>query len=226
VVQYVPMTERTVALPRTEDKGNLAPRVQAISTLICTPAKEGPVRTLIGVLVIATQANAASIGLFSTSDCGSCNLTIPVGISANVYVSAVMDDLYPFSLTAAEFRVTGLPIGWSVMATPNANANVVLGNPLDGGVSIGFPSPQLGGCVVLYTLVVTANVPASNVVLRVTEKEPPSSPIRRCPVIWINCVNCQTGVCVDGGEVFINANESCTVGVARRAWSAVRVLFR
>lgn len=169
---------------------------------------------------------AVSIGLFSTPDCSSCNLTVPPGETRSFYASVVTAGLPNAGVVNAMFRITGLPSGWLTTVTPHPNANYVTGDLFGSGGSIEFGDEGLSGdCVTLYTIAVTNYNPQSNVVLRVERRlDPAGPPAWQCRLVHLNCP-CGP-YCVDGGVLFINSDEECTVGTARSTWTAMKELYQ
>jgi hypothetical protein len=131
-----------------------------------------------------------------------------------------------FALSGAEMRVEGLPEAWSAVSVPSPQANIALGNPFGSGANIAFSSPPLGTCLLLYTVWVTANTAESDVTLKVMRHTTPSNPIYACPRIFIECGPCDWFLCSTGGEMFVNSNRSCNVGVDARAWTGIKGLYR
>jgi hypothetical protein len=178
-------------------------------------------------------AVAASISLFSDSDCSSCNLTVPAGSTRTLYIKVLTEGLPPYvtGIVGAEFKVTGLPPGWMTTSTPNPASHVSDGDPFGPvGTRIAFPQPQPGTCILLFTVSLTATTPANDVTLQVTSRTPPSDPNAPCPNVSPDCTPnpCPfaPNPCVDGGTMFINSSKDCTIGVAPATWSAIRVLYR
>jgi hypothetical protein len=180
------------------------------------------------VLLIATQAAAAqpSIGLFSDDDCGSCNLNFSgPGATATLYIKAVgiaPGDLCG-GLTGAEFRVVGLPSGWSAVSTPTPIADVTIGDPFGAGANIGFLPSVPGTCITLFTVVVTGDTQPAT--LRVERHSQVSNPNFQCPILR-GADPCFTTYCVTGGTVLVNAGLPCAVGVDRSHWTDVKELYK
>lgn len=192
-------------------------------------------RTLLLATMLATlvapRAHAQSFGIFSTPDCSSCNLSIPMDGTGTFYVRALTGFLE--HLTGAELRVVGLPPEWQVVSvTPNPQSNVSIGSLLGAGANIAFPSDQEGDCIGLYTVVIRATTAATDVTLRVTRHSTPSNPNFPCPVIVPNCwrkaeatPTCFWLVCASGGSMFVNSSANCMVGVQPSTWSALKQLY-
>jgi hypothetical protein len=188
---------------------------------------------LVILLVLApASAQSASIGLFSTPDCTSCNLDLSPGETKFVYVSALTEGLPDWVLWGggAEFRVAGLPPGWVTVSIPNPQISLIIGDPFDQGVLLGFPQLPQGTCVLLYTVVLWAPLgqPQEDVALHVTARTPPSFPNYPCPWFTLYCgpaCDIFDPYCVGGGTLFINSSQTCTVGVQQHTWSEVKSLY-
>jgi hypothetical protein len=173
----------------------------------------------------AVPAWAASIALFSTPDCSSCNLSVPLAGLGTFYVCALARDFEPSLPDGAEFRVVGVPPGWFIRSvTPNPAAAAIVGNPLGAGVNIAFATGQPGPCLNLFTIEVIATTAVSDVVLRVAPHATPSNPAFRCPALFMDWVP-YAEICVDGGEMFLNSSRDCAVGAAPTTWSKVKRLY-
>ena len=93
------------------------------------------------------------IGIYSDPAGTQPCRTVPPNTAATLHVFATTMGATTAGIRGAEFRVSvSTPSGWLLSFTPAANANVVLGNPIDtdpapnagGGVSLGFPQCQEG----------------------------------------------------------------------------------
>jgi hypothetical protein len=178
------------------------------------------------IALCAATANAASIGLFSDRDCGSCNLVIPTpGGSATLYVQAVGISGSEFcgGLTGAEFRVVGLPVGWSAVSTPSPLVIVSIGDPFGAGSNLGVYPPVSGGCIAFFSVVLTGDT--RETVLHVERHANPANPNYQCPNVQPGDP-CDGRICVDGGTLFVNSASSCTVGVTRHSWERVKGLYK
>jgi len=182
--------------------------------------------TVIAVSLVQVQpVVAASIGLFSTPDCSSCNLSAPLLMTEVFYVNVITTGLPNSGVVGAEFRITGLPVGWHVTVTSNPNADTMTGDLFGNGAGITFPEKGLmGNCVNLYTIAITNLTGSSEVALRVDQRLPPGPPCCECPRVVLNCP-CGA-FCVGGGTLFINSNTECTVAVERNTWGGMKQLYR
>jgi len=170
------------------------------------------------------RAAGASIGLFSTPDCSSCNLTIPSGESRNVYIHVVTTDL-GYAVIGAEFKVVGLPPGWLVSTIPNPASSIVIGDPFGSvGTNIGFGTGQPGPCVNLFVATITATSQETQLAFQVTMKTPPST--QPCPLVVVDCPGCSTGICVSGGALLVNWSSDCSVAVQEGTWSGAKKTYR
>ena len=184
----------------------------------------------ITVALWASAAFGTSIGLFSTPDCSSCSLKVLSGNAATLYVRASTNGLPTNeSLTTANFKIVGLPQGWFAFLTPNPET-FTTGDPFGAiGATITFRSDsQRGTCIDLGSATLIATSPVQDWVLRVTGSTPPPNPRFPCPLIVVICSDraCDTIYCAEGGELLVNANTDCNVGVEMKSWGEVRNLYR
>jgi hypothetical protein len=181
--------------------------------------------SVVALILAVPCAEGASIGLFGSSDCSVCNATVPVGIPTQIFIAADNTDTYP--LSGVEFRITGLPPGWTALATRAPTVQLVFGDPFSAeGSSVSFYLSQTGTCIPVFSLLITANSVATDVRLRVEKRNPPSNPSFQCPSANVDCPACFTRVCVSGGEMLLNSEIPCSVSVSQEAWSHVKQLYR
>jgi hypothetical protein len=111
---------------------------------------------VVQVAVAVSASWATTIGIFSDENCSSSHLCIPSpSESGTFYVRVIGANEACGGIDGAEFRIIGLPIGWTTQATPGPAVSIVIGNPFGDGVRLGMPPGQSGECVLLYTVVVT-----------------------------------------------------------------------
>ena len=173
----------------------------------------------------AGPAAAVSLGLFSTSDCSSCNLQVPQGSPGVLYIAA-SDEGLPSNqfFSSAMFRVEGLPPSWSYAFVP-APYVVTSGDPFGpNGVQMGLASIQKGACIPLYTVVVLANS-ADPVRLRIAQLSNSDLP---CPYVFIDCLfaPCDIIMCLGESELLINSELNCNVALQATSWTEVKSLFK
>ena len=183
---------------------------------------------LASILVVAAPLFSASIGLFSTPDCSSCNLVVPPGGTSTFYVRALTDGIAPdLSMTGAGLKVVGLPAGWSTVSVPNPQATVSVGDPFGpSGARIFFGSTFLYTCIDLYTVSLTATTPAHEVRLHVEGVTSAWDPALICPWFVPGCTPCDFEICVGGGTLFVNSDSGCSVSIENRNWTRIRTLYR
>lgn len=172
------------------------------------------------------RAQAASIGLFASPDCSSCNLSL-AGTSGVMYICASGPSAFPAAdgFVGAEFRVDGLPAGWTAQSTRAPGSALSVGDPFGNGTNIAFPSSQSGPCTLLFTVTVSAPQAGASAALQIKRHNSPSQPSFACP--WLMYENFEpVRVCVPGGALFINPETPCTVGVQISAWSRVKALYQ
>ncbi len=187
-------------------------------------------RVMVGVLCVLLAANpveAATVGLFSTPNCTSCNLNIPANASVgNFYICAFGASSAEFcgGSYEFEFRVTGLRLGWVATVVPAGTAQYALGDPFDRGCNIAFSVPQAEECTLLYTVTIAPSSPGARATLRAAAHLSPSNPdftcIRAAPACDRN-----SGVCVGGGALLINSDTTCSVAVEPTSWTQVKALY-
>jgi len=182
---------------------------------------------IVSVMLWASTVSGGSIGLFSDPGCTSCSLAITPAKSSTLYIRASTEGLPGFGLGSGEFRVIGLPAGWFAISTPAPDV-ISVGDPLGAGVGFGFHNLQTGTCIPLYSVLLIPTVPANDVTLRVTKRDPSSIPAFSCPWLIPACSpSCDIIViCVDGGSLFINSSIPCTVDVTGSSWQGVKSLYR
>jgi hypothetical protein len=187
-------------------------------------------RNLTVLLLVASTADASSIGIFADPDYASCNLNIaaPPGIGT-LYIAAIDVAQMPYScggFTGAEFRVEGLPPGWVTFSTPTPAAAVAVGDPFGAGVNIVFSETLTSYSVPLYTVTIWPATAGAQAILHVTSHSPPSNWTWNCVVGLSGDCPGPTAGCIEGGTLFVNSDTPCTVAVAQSSWAGIKGLFR
>jgi len=179
-------------------------------------------------IVGVEQAGGASIGLFSTPDCSSCNLAVSPGETGRFYVRALTEGIPPeWGFTGAGLRITGLPAGWLAVSLPNPEATLSVGDPFGpNGARMGFSSNIPGTCIDLYTVSVTATSLFTEGRLHVEGVQSTWNPTVICPLFVPGCLLCDFDVCVDGGTLFINSAIECSVSIEKTGWTQIKSLYR
>src|SRR5262245_57083055 len=108
---------------------------------------------LIAVLALALMPHAAlahSIGVFADPLGTDCNLVVPYpGGSVIAYVDQTIDVRATVGANGGNFRIEGLPPGWTAAVTAGPDINFVFGNPFADGVSYSYPNCVSGTRVIL-----------------------------------------------------------------------------
>jgi len=187
-------------------------------------------RVAIGLLCVLLAANpvaAATVGLFSTPNCTSCNLDIPPNASEGTfYVCSVGTSETEFcgGFYRLEFRIAGVPLGWAAAAVPSPESHYALGDPFGTGCSIGFNAPQTAECALLYTVTITPSAPGARATLRARAHAPPMDPDFDC-IRAVSACPGNIGACVGGGALRINSDVLCSVEVEPASWTRVKALY-
>jgi len=179
---------------------------------------------LLGVL--PQSASCAVIGMWGDEAASWCLMMVPVGMQKTGYILCLPQEYG--ALTGAEFRVVGFPDGlYITQATPSPAANILIGDPLDLGCNLAFPTCQQGNLVTLFSvLVFNLADTEGNRVIEVQQHSTPSNPNFACPLITLCDAPAYTKQCVYGGQMYLNHYLNCEVAVQQKNWSAVKGLFR
>ena len=180
------------------------------------------------LLLFSSRAFAVEDILVRNALGESC-VEIEVGGSGeDLFVYGYYDDALDDGVRGAQFRIAGLPQDWIVAVTPNPQANLVLGDPFQGGVDIAFPSCAMGANneVLLYTVTVLPTT-GDVATLEVEEHTFPLSPNFPCPLFFW-CIDLFGGRCVqEGVRAVINGGVApCVVAVEQASWAEVKALYR
>jgi hypothetical protein len=71
------------------------------------------------------MAGNGAIGLYFDADCTTCSATVTPGDPFTLYVNATLAGGTADGITAAEFRISGMPASWFTFVTANPMATVV-----------------------------------------------------------------------------------------------------
>ena len=185
-------------------------------------------RSFVALLVmsVAVRAHSASIGLFSTPDCSSCNLVAPPAGASTFYIRALTEGINPdYGFVGAGLKVVGLLAEWSTIVTPNPQA-LAIGDPFGpSGAHIAFSSHVPGSCIDLYTVTLISPSTATDVALRV-EGVPAGWNPTVCPYFVPGCSICDFVICVEGGALFVNSESECQVPIETNHWTKFKSLYR
>lgn len=180
------------------------------------------------VSILLTQSAAgspSSIGLYFNSDATDCDAGIAVGSPFEVHVVARLGtDAGSNGIQGALFRITGFEPSWMPTFTPNPQADLVIGDPLQCFAAIAFPVCQKTGLVSLGTIQATMMPPATPHTLRIASSCDPSDP--DYPFYLVLCdAPVYTKLPCLAGEAFLNGG-TCSVATIPTTWTTVRELFR
>lgn len=177
------------------------------------------------------SAFAQSIDVVGDPLGNTCSGPMTPGTTPIIWIIARPGPAVAAGITGAEFYVQGRPAGWLTIATPNAAANVALGNPfeLSGGnyrANIGFPAcqPFAGGVLTLYTVTVIPLSVVGETYLNVVVANPPTNVTFTTPIVTACDAPEYTAYAARGGSYIINGRP-CTVGVESTTWSQVKALY-
>ena len=180
----------------------------------------------------AAPASAQSIGVyFDPSGSIDCAGAIPPLTPATWYICARLFGPAANGIIGVEFRQDGTPAGWAVTATPSSDADIVLGDPLYGGVDLAFADCQAGsnGVVLIYTVHGIATTAVGCTTLQISRHTTPSNPNFYCPVVILCDAPVYTCECATGGIAYFNSAcgepGGCPVAVFPTSWSQVKNLF-
>jgi hypothetical protein len=171
------------------------------------------------------SASAQSIGVYFDANGGTCSTAIAPNTPFTMYMIANLGGATSGGITGAEFRMDGFPAGWFGTPSRNPAANIDVGNPMNGGTNLAFPSCQAGsgGRVLLFTINGFATSAVVNRYFQILQHTTPSNPNFVCPLVTI-CDAVFTKICVTGGVAIVNG-PPCTVAVQPASWSAVKEMF-
>jgi hypothetical protein len=190
----------------------------------CSPTKAASATTASfapGAFPATTSEPPIRIGVFANPQGSQCNIQIPPSTGATLYVLAILGDAPFDGLTAAEFRVTGIPSGWFSTYSMPAEASAGFGNP-NTGVRIAFPSCHRGvnRIVPLGTISLFSTSSVSNAAVHVEASVDPANDLFACPAVSLcDAANAchpesphpkYTMLCAEGLTMTINGG-SCTV---------------
>lgn len=200
----------------------------------CSQAFIG-VTTILGLLV-GGPARAANILLSFDAECTTCtlrNVTPGTFFTLHVTASEVGGIWEGYGVGGAEFRIVGVPAGFSVVTrTTNPNA-AVFGDPLGAGTNIVLFPGGSGGCISLFAFTFLATESLQDVRLRVERHSRPSNPNFDCPVLAYSDCGPKPGSnrsiclqCVGSSEAVVNpTGPDCSVAVRSTSWAGLKQLY-
>ena len=181
----------------------------------------------ITALLATNVVTAATVGLYSTPNCTSCNLNIPTSATEGrfyVCASETASEEFCGGSSEFEFRIEGLRLGWVVAVARSPLSQYALGDPFGLGCTIAFSEPQASECTLLYTVTITPSFPGARSTLRVRPHFFPTNPDFNC-IRAVPACQGTAGICVDGGALLINSDVTCSVAVQSTSWASVKALY-
>lgn len=187
--------------------------------------------TLCVFLLGAEPARAQAIGVYADEQGFGVQINAPLYTPTTFYIVARGGNAFnPPGVQGAEFAVehdiTPTQAIFSVLPSPAST--LALGDPMNGGCNIGFPTCQAGYSVLLYTgqiTVLDANA-MMNRTLSVVKHSTPSNVNFDCPLLNKCDVPVYTAMCVLGDFTCINDFAGiCVFAVESSTWSEVKQLY-
>jgi hypothetical protein len=156
-------------------------------------------------------------------------LQIPPSGSGTFYVrllTAGFDWEPPATFLGAEFKIEGLPVGWSAIVVPSPESAGTSGDPLGPiGADVALPNDVTGDCILLYSVTLIPPTSGASAELHVTQRTPSTLLEAQCPFV-IGPDRCEfCWACVDGGILYVNIPGDCQIGVEPSTWSRVKTLY-
>lgn len=172
---------------------------------------------LLTSVLMSGEAAALQFGLYTDTECSSCNLTLANGETKTIYLNAFME-LDPLSCFDPLFY--GVPAGWGAVAMPSpivTQAEDPTAGPATICVGLFVPSE----CVTVYSIQLTATTTESDVLLTVAGPSGPTS----CIPYYPECFMCEP-LCVVRDTMTVNGEGDCLkLALQADTWSAVKKLF-
>ena len=174
-----------------------------------------------------------TIGIFFDPEGTQCQGVIEPGSIDTVYVVARLgeSDDSRCGIAGAEFRFAGIPPTWH--PSPVLNPEFLgIGNPFGQGVTMvaAHCKRPASGVVLLFTVLVRADAPAANLTFTIENRDPPTNPAFRCPLLLACDDPIFTKICVEGQPCFVNFTTArkcpTPLAVENATWSLIKELYR
>lgn len=187
-----------------------------------------PWRTFVTALLAIFQGAIGAHGqvrdITIVDAAGNNCIAFTPGTPATFFVRATFEEMMT---PGVEFRISGLPAGWLVSATPSPVVDFNLGDPFGSGVQLTLDCGLSGSSAVLYVVTVLPVGPGPVVLSVMPHSLPPSG---------VPCPKFVFGVCeapVDGfmclpsgPRAVLGDQDYCRVTIAPRPWSVIKRLYR
>src|SRR5262245_25774911 len=156
-----------------------------------------------------------------------CGASIAPFMSQTFNIWLCAENQAAAGITAAEFRIAGLPSTW--MSTVFPGAGTMTGDVFGDGVRVAFAScaQPSGVYLQLFSVNIIATDEQSDVLLMVSPTVPVSDPKLTCSFVSLCNAPVFTKVCVGDHGAIINPHvRNCGLAVGASSWSGVKSLFR
>jgi hypothetical protein len=183
---------------------------------------------LIGWLVaLLCVAGAAEAQFRGTIFIAPCQQEIPIGNTEISRIWVCLEGPIAAGITAADFRLDGVPAGWPTQVSHHPSATVT-GDLVGDGVHLEFSTcqPGKGQYLELFTVSITATSELTDVVLAVDTKIPSTDPNFPCPTVNRCSTDPSTKVCVGGfGSIVNGRKRGCPLAVEGTTWGKLKGLY-
>lgn len=183
------------------------------------------VRVFLLALLTSLISSPALSNFDITGETDYSNLLVAPDGSGKAWVSLRSNG----GVTGSEFRLQGIPEGWTVVAVPNPVAAVVLGDPTSVvGANINFSSCQGQGDVLLYELTIFPNSHQGDWMLEIVARNPPTNPYFACPTSILCDMPVFSSRCERVASLCVSsiAYPGCGTAVEGKTWSEVKDLYK
>ena len=169
---------------------------------------------------VPSVGTAASIGLHSANHCSGDSIFIEPRIPVSIVIVMHREELP--DVLGAEFRITGLPEGWTTAIVPGPHVALATGNPFGSGTEVTLRSARADSCVQLFWVFLTQLDDTTNAVLRPEQHENPQDPLIPCMNIFRSGFPNIPRFCAASRPLHIT---SASLDVATSTWSQVKALY-
>jgi len=156
-----------------------------------------------------------------------CGATIAPFMSQTFNIWLCAEGQAATGITAAEFRIAGLPSTWTSTVFPGTGT--MTGDVFGDGVRVAFPScvQPSGMYLQLFTVNIIAMDERFDVVLMVSPTVPVSDPNLTCSFVELCNAPVFTKVCAGDHGAIINPHiRNCGLAVNAGSWGGVKSLYR
>jgi hypothetical protein len=183
------------------------------------------------LMLCATSAASQKLGIFADAAGTQCSLPVPFpGGAVNAYLVARTEGL-EVPVSSVNFRIVGLPPGWSAVVTPAADMVFHFGEAFGDGMVFVFDCLPVVSPRVLATLEITPSSSMSSVPLSLEHRigVPPScSDEWACTEDCVRFCGCDTfgGPCYCAETTELIINGPCTTAISHVPWGALKQRYK